>query len=52
MIEQTRMVVSFVAEPDFTEEAVKEMGGFMRRLKRETNQDSVALLVDGEMYYL
>jgi hypothetical protein len=52
MIEQTRMVVSFVAEPDFTEEAVKEMGGFMRRFKREANQDSVALVVDGEMYYL
>ena len=52
VIEQTRMVVSFVAEPDFTEAAIKEMGGFMRRFKRETNQDSVALVVDGEMYYL
>lgn len=52
MIEKTRMVVSFVAEPDFTEEAIKEMGGFMRRFKRETNQDSIALVVDGEMYYL
>jgi hypothetical protein len=50
MIEQTRMVVSFVAEPDFAEEAIKEMGAFMRRFKRETNQDSVALVVDGEMY--
>ena len=52
MIEQTRMVVSFVAEPDFTEEAIKEMGGFTRRFKRDTHQDSVALVVDGEMYYL
>ncbi len=52
MIEQTRMVVSFVAERDFTEEAIKEMGAFMRRFKRETRQDSVALVVDGEMYYL
>jgi len=52
MIEQTRMIVSFVAEPDFTEEAIKEIGGFLRRLKRETRQDAVALVVDGEMYYL
>ncbi len=35
-----------------TEEAIKETGGFMRRFKRETNQDLVALVVDGEMYYL
>ena len=52
VIEQTRMVVSFAAEPDFTDEAIREMGDFMRRFKRETNQDSVALVVDGEMYYL
>ena len=52
MIERTRMVVSFVAEKDFNEEAVKEVGAFMKRFKRRTRQDSVALVVDGEMYYL
>jgi hypothetical protein len=52
MIERTRMVVSFVAEKDFNEDAVREVGAFMKRFKRRTRQDSVALVVDGEMYYL
>lgn len=52
MIERTRMVVSFVAEKDFNEEALKEVGAFMKRFKQRTRQDSVALVVDGEMYYL
>jgi hypothetical protein len=52
MIERTRMVVSFVAEKDFNQEAIKAVGAFMRRFKRQTRQDSVALVVDGEMYYL
>jgi hypothetical protein len=52
MIERTRMVVSFVAEKDFNVEAVKEVGAFMKRFKRRTRQDSVALVIDGEMYYL
>lgn len=46
------MVVSFVADKDFSEEAIKQIGAFMRRFKREMRQDSVALVVDGEMYYL
>jgi hypothetical protein len=52
MIERTRMVVSFVAEKDFNQEAIKAVGAFMRRFKRQTRQDSLALVVDGEMYYL
>ena len=52
MIEQTRMVVSFVSEHDFTEEAIKKMGAFMHRFKQEAHQDSVGLVVDGEMNYL
>ena len=51
-IERTRMVVSFVAESAFTEEAIKEIGAFLRRFKRATRQDSAALVIDGEMYYL
>jgi hypothetical protein len=31
MIEQTRMLVSFVAEPDFIEEVLEEMGGSSSR---------------------
>jgi len=52
MIERTRMVVSFVAEKDFNQEAIKAVGAFMRRFKKQTRQDSVALVIDGEMYYL
>jgi len=33
-------------------EAFKEVGAFMKRFKRRTRQDSVALVVDGQMYYL
>lgn len=52
MLEKTRMVVSFVSEADFTEAALGEVGAFLRRFKAETRQDSVGLVVDGEMYYL
>lgn len=46
------MVVSFVAEEHFTEAAIMELGAFMREFKHETRQDSVAVVIDGEMYYL
>jgi hypothetical protein len=36
MIERTRMVVSFVAEKDFNQEAIKAVGAFMRRFKKQT----------------
>lgn len=52
MLEKTRMVVSFVSEENFTEEALKEVGAFLHRFKAKTRQDSVGLVVDGEMYYL
>jgi hypothetical protein len=52
MIEKTRMVISFSAEADFTEEALKEVSGFLHRFKAKTRQDAVGLVVDGEMYYL
>ncbi len=52
MLEQTRMVTSFVEEEDFNDEALKEIQAFLQRFKNETHQDSVAIVVDGEMYYL
>ncbi len=52
MLEKTRMVVSFVSEDDFTEEALAQVGAFLHRFKSKTRQDSVGLVVDGEMYYL
>jgi hypothetical protein len=52
MLEKTRMVVSFASEADFTEASLAEVGGFLRRFKTKTRQDSVGLVVDGEMYYL
>ena len=52
MLEQTRMVTSFVEEEDFNEGALKEIQAFLQRFNNETRQDSVAIVVDGEMYYL
>ena len=52
MLEKTRMVVSFVSEDDFTDAALAQIGTFLRRFKSKTRQDSVGLVVDGEMYYL
>jgi len=52
MLEKTRMVVSFASEDDFTEDALAQVGAFLRRFKSKTRQDSVGLVVDGEMYYL
>ena len=51
MVEQTRMVTSFVTEEDFTEENLRGVKEFLLRFKSETRQDSVAIVVDGEMYY-
>lgn len=52
MLEQTRMVTSFVEEEDFNEKALKEIAEFLRRFKNETRQESAGIVVDGEMYYL
>jgi hypothetical protein len=52
MLEKTRMVVSFASEADFNEDSLAEVGVFLRRFKTKTRQDSVGLVVDGEMYYL
>jgi hypothetical protein len=52
MIEETRMVVSFVTDDDLTEETLKEATGFLKEFGRATDQESVAFVLDGEMYYL
>jgi hypothetical protein len=52
MIEETRMVVSFISESDFTRKALKEITGFLREFGRKTHQESVAFVVDGEMFYI
>jgi hypothetical protein len=52
MVEKTRMVVSFITDADLTEEALRKMSGFLREFGQATNQESVAFVLDGEMYYL
>ena len=52
LLETTRPVESFIKEQDFTPEALKQVADFLRRFKRETRQESVGIVVDGEMYYL
>ncbi|MEO8504940.1 MAG: hypothetical protein ABI609_13665 [Acidobacteriota bacterium] len=50
ILEHTRMVVSFATEHDFSAAALGELAAFLDRFKRETGQDSVAVVIDGEMY--
>jgi len=52
MLEKTRMVVSFVTEKEFKENALVEITNFLKDFGRQTNQESVAFVVDGEMYYI
>lgn len=52
LLETTRPVESFIKEQDFTPTALKQVADFLRRFKRETRQDSVGIVIDGEMYYL
>ncbi|NNN07153.1 MAG: hypothetical protein HKL90_14770 [Elusimicrobia bacterium] len=52
LIETTRLVESFVEEAEFNTAALERLGDFMRRFKKETRQEAVAMVVDGEMYYL
>lgn len=52
MLEKTRMVVSFITEEEFTENALVEITNFLKKFGRQTNQESVAFVVDGEMYYI
>ena len=52
LLEKTRPVQSFVMEEDFSLEALQEVSKFLHDFKATTNQESVALAVDGEMFYL
>jgi len=50
--EKTKMVVSFVSENDFTEKNIRNITGFLKKFGIKTNQESVAFVIDGEMYYI
>lgn len=52
MLEKTRMVTSFVNASDLTEQALKEISDFLKEFGRKTNQESVAYVLDGTMYYI
>ncbi|MBI5525276.1 MAG: hypothetical protein HY897_03005 [Deltaproteobacteria bacterium] len=52
MVEATRMIVSFVNEGDLTEAALKEITDVLKDFGHKTRQESVAFVVDGEMYYI
>ncbi len=52
VIEKTRMIVSFVSEDDFNEQNIKTVTSTLREFGIETNQESVAFVIDGEMYYI
>jgi hypothetical protein len=46
------MVVSFVTENELTKHALEEISNFLKEFGRRTNQESVAFVIDGEMYYI
>jgi hypothetical protein len=52
MLEKTRMVVSFVTKKEFTPQALKEITDFLKEFGIKTNQEAVAFVVDGDMYYI
>jgi len=52
VLEQTRVVSSFIREEEFTPKALKQIATFLKRFKKETRQDSVGIVIDSEMYYL
>lgn len=52
MVESTRMVESFIKEADFTEDAIAEVSRFMHRFKKSARQETAAVVLDGEFYYL
>ncbi|PIX16130.1 MAG: hypothetical protein COZ72_01815, partial [Elusimicrobia bacterium CG_4_8_14_3_um_filter_50_9] len=52
LLEQTRLIESFIQEKDFIPEALEQIAVFVKRFKKETRQDSVGIVIDGEMYYL
>lgn len=52
IIEETKMIVSFICKKDMTKKALKEISDFLGEFGRKTNQESVAFVIDGEMYYM
>ncbi len=52
LLEETRMVTSFIAEEQFTEENIKAVTDFLQEFGRKSNQQSVAFAVDDGMHYI
>jgi len=52
MLEKTRMVTSFFNKRELTKHALKEISDFLKEFGRKTNQESVAFVLDGTMYYI
>ena len=52
IIEKTRMIVSFVSEDNFNEQNIKTVTSILKEFGIKTNQESVAFVIDGEMYYI
>ena len=50
--EKTRMVVSFIHEDDFTEQNIRNITDLLKMFGTGTNQESIAFVIDGEMYYI
>lgn len=46
------MIVSFVFEDDFNEQKIKNVTSILKEFGIKTNQESVAFVIDGEMYYI
>lgn len=47
-LERVSVVVSFTSDSAWNKDAVTELGAFLRRMGRETNQGEVGVVVDGQ----
>jgi DNA relaxase NicK len=52
LIEQTKLITSFIREVEFTDKALKEATDFIKEFGAETDQETVAFVLDGEMYWI
>ena len=49
---KAKKIVSFVFEDDFNEQKIKNVTSILKEFGIKTNQESVAFVIDGEMYYI
>ena|SRR3990172_10339136 len=52
ILEGTKLVTSFVMDKDLTEQALKEVTDFLKEFGKKTDQETVAFVLDGEMYWI